>query len=65
MINSPALLLCDEPTGNLDRANAIAVVEMFAMLARRQNVMVLMVTHNTDLAGKFDRCLHLADGALL
>lgn len=64
LINSPGLLLCDEPTGNLDRANALAVVEMFVTLAKRQNVIVIMVTHNTELAGKFDRCLHLVDGVL-
>jgi len=64
LINSPSLLLCDEPTGNLDRANALAVVEMFVALARRENVIVIMVTHNTELADKFDRCLHLVDGVL-
>jgi len=64
MINSPQLLLCDEPTGNLDRENATSVVELFLELAAEKNVTVIMATHNLQLARRFDRCLELVDGAL-
>jgi len=65
LINGPQLLLCDEPTGNLDHENGLKVVELFVELARRQGVIVMMVTHNLELAGRFDKCLRLHEGRLL
>ena len=59
MINRPELLLCDEPTGNLDYDNATGVVELFLELAAEQNVTVMMVTHNMHLARQFSRCVAL------
>jgi ABC-type lipoprotein export system ATPase subunit len=64
MINGPALLLCDEPTGNLDRDNGQRIVQLLREMARRRQVIVLMVTHNLELAGECDRILELRDGYL-
>ena len=64
MINRPELLLCDEPTGNLDYDNATGVVELFLELAAEQNVTVMMVTHNMHLARQFSRCVALVGGSL-
>lgn len=63
LINGATLLLCDEPTGNLDRDSGAAMVSLFLELAQ-QGVMVVMVTHNLELAARFDRCLELRQGRL-
>ncbi len=64
MINEPALLLCDEPTGNLDRKAGENVVALFLELAAERRVTVVMVTHNVDLARKCSRCIELRGGSL-
>ena len=64
LINSPGLLLCDEPTGNLDSEAGSKVVELLLELARNDNTIVLMVTHNADHALRFDTVLELRSGAL-
>ncbi|MFW5867349.1 MAG: ABC transporter ATP-binding protein [Armatimonadota bacterium] len=63
LINAPALLLCDEPTGNLDRESGDRLVELLRDLAA-DGVTVLMVTHNTRQAGLLGRGLLLTEGAL-
>jgi len=64
LINGPQLLLCDEPTGNLDREAATNLVSLLFELAETQAVTVLMVTHNAEQASRFPRCLALRDGDL-
>lgn len=64
LINEPGLLLCDEPTGNLDRRTGAEVVSVLLDLAAAHGVTVLMVTHNTGQAARFGRCLRLVDGRL-
>jgi len=64
LINRPALLLADEPTGNLDRDAGANIVTLFLDLAREEGATVVMVTHNLELASAFARCLTLRDGAL-
>ena len=64
LINGAGLLLCDEPTGNLDRDTAAGVVELFLELARESGVTVIMVTHNLELARRFSRCAELRGGVL-
>ena len=64
LINAPQLLLCDEPTGNLDAENASGVVDLFLEIARSDNVTVLMVTHNQEQARRFGRCMELKQGKL-
>ncbi|MCU0620107.1 MAG: ABC transporter ATP-binding protein [Gemmatimonadales bacterium] len=65
LANRPALLLADEPSGNLDAPNAEQLHGLFADLARRFEAAVLVVTHNRQLAERADRVLSLADGRLL
>ena len=64
LINGPSLLLCDEPTGNMDSAGAREIVKIFIEQARESEVMVIMVTHNMELASCFTRRLELKDGCL-
>ncbi len=65
LANAPALLLADEPTGNLDVATADIVFEELLRIVRGENVAALIATHNPDLAARMDRQLTLRDGKLL
>jgi len=65
LINSPKLLLADEPTGALDRVNAARLVDLLVDLNREQGVTLIMVTHAPDLARQMGRVLELADGQLV
>lgn len=64
LINGPALLLADEPTGNLDRATAESVGSLLLDLNREQNTLLICVTHSSDLAARFPRHCILKDGRL-
>jgi len=64
LMNGAGLLLCDEPTGNLDREHGAAIVSLFLELAEQERVAVIMVTHNLTHAARFSHCLALQDGAL-
>lgn len=61
----PALLLADEPSGNLDRYNAEQLHDLFAELARDQSLGLVVVTHNQSLAARADRALSLEGGRLV
>ena len=61
----PAVLLADEPSGNLDHANAERLHELFAELARDLEIGMVVVTHNRSLAARADRALTLEDGRLM
>lgn len=64
LVMAPALLLCDEPTGNLDARSAETVGSLLLELQARQHTVLVVVTHSTDLASRFpDRAL-LKDGRL-
>jgi lipoprotein-releasing system ATP-binding protein len=62
LANDPALILGDEPTGNLDTANSARVVEEFRRLAHDERRAVVCVTHDTDVAAAADRRIHMLDG---
>ncbi|MBB5362256.1 lipoprotein-releasing system ATP-binding protein [Deinococcus humi] len=62
LASGPAVVLADEPTGSLDRANATNVAALLVALAREEGAGVLLVTHDDRLAGYADRVLHLLDG---
>ncbi|MBV9996545.1 MAG: ABC transporter ATP-binding protein [Caulobacteraceae bacterium] len=64
LANAPRLLLCDEPTGNLDPATSVAVFENLHDLARSQGVAALVATHNMELTRFMDRVMALKDGRL-
>ncbi len=65
LVADPAVLLADEPSGNLDHANAERLHELFAELARDLEVGMVVVTHNRSLAARAHRVLSLADGRLV
>ncbi len=62
LINQPALLLCDEPTGNLDRKSADAVASILLELHARQAAILVVVTHSSELATRFPLRYEMADG---
>ena len=64
-INTPKVLFCDEPTGNLDEDTAAAMVELIFGLNRERGTTLVMVTHNLDLARRCDRILRLKNGVVL
>jgi len=65
LANDPALILADEPTGNLDTANAAAVFDIFERLTREEGRTVIVVTHDADLARRATRRVHLVDGRVV
>lgn len=65
LMNRPVLLLCDEPTGNLDSKNSRAVGELLRGLAEEGNTMLIVVTHSVELAAAFERRLRVEDGMLV
>ena len=64
LVHDPALVLADEPSGNLDHANSERLHEIFFRLAREYETAVVVVTHNRQLAARADRILWLEDGRL-
>ncbi len=62
---NPALILADEPTGNLDTASANAVFEMMRHVNETNRTTFLLVTHNMDLARRCDRIVEVVDGRIL
>ncbi|MFQ5750021.1 MAG: ABC transporter ATP-binding protein [Planctomycetota bacterium] len=64
LVGGPALLLADEPTGNLDRKTGGEVLDLMLELARRQDTAVLLATHDPDVASHCRRILCLEDGKL-
>ena len=61
LIMRPQLLLCDEPTGNLDQSSADAVASLLVALQQRQETILVVVTHNPELAARFPRRFNLRD----
>jgi lipoprotein-releasing system ATP-binding protein len=64
LIRQPRLLLCDEPTGNLDADTAARVAELLLMLHERQQTMMIVVTHSEALASRFRKRWRIARGRL-
>src|ERR1700674_6084878 len=64
LVQEPALLLADEPTGDLDERNAIAIFELMQRLHQTHRLTSILATHNTVLAGRADRVLQLEHGML-
>ena len=64
IVTDPALLVCDEPTGDLDRATADEVLGLLQMLNREHGTTIVMVTHDPKAADHASRQLHLDKGTL-
>ena len=64
LINSPDVLFCDEPTGNLDSKTGSLIYGLLFELKRKEGLAVMVVTHQRDGSGQADRCLTIKDGIL-
>jgi lipoprotein-releasing system ATP-binding protein len=62
LVRGPEVLFADEPTGNLDTANAEKIQELFFDLKQRMNLTLVVVTHDSAFASRFPRVLHMKDG---
>jgi len=65
LINQPAILLCDEPTGNLDTRTSREIMALFRQLNETEGLTVILVTHDLDVARKAKRALVLVDGEVV
>ena len=65
IVNGPAILLADEPTGNLDSQNSMAVLKLMKDLNQRLGQTILMITHDQDAAAYADRKVHMHDGRIV
>ena len=64
LVNRPAIVLADEPTGNLDSENAVAVLRLLKELHQREGQTILMITHDAEAASYADRIVHMRDGRI-
>ena len=62
LITRPAIILADEPTGNLDQKNTLEIMHLFRILNQRLEQTILMITHDLDLAKQCDRIIRIEDG---
>ncbi|HUC24396.1 MAG TPA: ABC transporter ATP-binding protein [Streptosporangiaceae bacterium] len=65
LINTPALLLADEPTGNLDSANATDILQLLATLREQRDMTIILATHDPQVAAHAERLVRLRDGAVI
>lgn len=65
LVNRPEVIFADEPSGNLDTANALSLHRLFFDLKDKYGQTFVIVTHNHDLAGMSDRCIEMKDGSIV
>ncbi len=65
LINDPKIIMCDEPTGNLDSKNTDIVVDIFSQLAKDYGQTIIAVTHDKDFADRTSRTMEMKDGEIL
>ena len=65
LINMPAIVLADEPTGNLDRKNSQEIIELLKMTNRKYNQTVIVITHDENIALQADRIITIEDGKII
>jgi lipoprotein-releasing system ATP-binding protein len=65
LINDPAIIMCDEPTGNLDKANSQNVFTIFRQLCKDNNQTIITVTHDMDFAAGSDHIMEMQDGQII
>lgn len=64
IVTQPAVLLADEPTGNLDTARSIEIMELLSSLNKEQGITIIMITHETDMAKFAERIIYVRDGLI-
>lgn len=64
LASKPAIILADEPTGNLDSKTSDEVIALLKATSRRFNQTIVMITHNPEIAGQADRCIRIEDGTI-
>ena len=64
-MNSPKLLLADEPTGNLDSVNGTAIIDLFEAIRQELGMTVVVVTHDMGIASRADRVITMKDGEVV
>lgn len=65
LLNSPKILLADEPTGNLDSQNGLQIIELFETIRRDLGTTIVIVTHDPSIAARADRVITVADGRIV
>jgi lipoprotein-releasing system ATP-binding protein len=65
LMNDPKLLLCDEPTGNLDSGSSREIIDLINKINQERKMTILLVTHNEELAARAQRTYHLKDGIMV
>jgi lipoprotein-releasing system ATP-binding protein len=65
LINSPSIVMCDEPTGNLDKKNSLVVFDIFKKLAEENKQTLLVVTHDQEFAQNTHRTIEMEDGRII
>ncbi|MGH9943681.1 MAG: ATP-binding cassette domain-containing protein, partial [Pyrinomonadaceae bacterium] len=65
VVNQPAIILADEPTGNLDSENSAIVLNMFQEMNYRFNQTIIMITHNPEAAAMCRRIIQMRDGQIV
>jgi len=65
LINEPKIIMCDEPTGNLDTKNTNIVLDIFKQISKELQQTIITVTHDTDFAKASDRIIEMQDGRIL
>jgi len=65
LINDPKIIMCDEPTGNLDSKNTSIVMDIFKKISTELNQTIVVVTHDNDFANSTDRIMEMQDGRIL
>lgn len=62
LVTKPAIILADEPTGNLDSRTSDEVIELLKLTSQKFHQTIVMITHNPEIAKQADRCIHIEDG---
>ncbi|MFH1253811.1 MAG: ABC transporter ATP-binding protein [bacterium] len=65
LVNNPAMIMADEPTGNLDRATGETILQVFKDFNEKQNVTIVIVTHEQSIAARTKRIVELVDGKIV
>ena len=64
LLNRPAIILADEPTGNLDSANSRDIISLFQQIREQYHATIIIATHDNEIAAQADRVIALKDGRL-